>query len=536
MDRNKFYGVVFCLFFAGSLLAQDRYMVFFMDKANTNFSTSSPLEFLSQRALDRREKHGVSVTEEDLPVNSSYVQELNATGAQVYFTSKWMNAALVEMLPTLEPTVLGLPSVESIEYVAPGSKLSFTEDVFSIAETFTVPSTVAASTDVQVQMIGADRLHSDGFDGDGILIAVFDGGFTGVNMNSPFQQIHDEGRILATLDFVENTGNPYQYSDHGTQVLSCIAGVYSDGATTFIGTAPNADFILAVTEDVATEYRIEEYNWLLAAEYADSAGVDVINCSLGYTTFDDADMDYTYEGMDGETTVITRAASLASSKGMLVVNAAGNSGTSSWHYIGAPADSPSVLAVGAVGADEVMASFSSFGPSFDGRTKPDISAMGLLTTVVNAPGNIVLSNGTSFSSPLVAGLAASLWQAYPDLTNVELMNLIKNSGNQADAPDNELGYGIPNYLTIIEAPLGTSGEFGSFKVYPNPMQWSLTIESLEKTEISYQLENIEGKVVAKGVMKTSETQVEIDPSLESGIYFLQLRSGSNIETIKLLKR
>ncbi|MCP4459868.1 MAG: S8 family serine peptidase [Cytophagales bacterium] len=549
MDRNRILWLVVCLLIAGSLKAQDRYMVFFNDKANSAYSAGLPLEFLSQRAIDRRVKQSISVTEEDFPVNASYVQEVRDAGAAVYLTSRWKNAALVEMSSSLESSILGLACVASVEFVAPGSKLSTTKVNFSIAETFTDPEVILANTDVQIRMLGADRLHSDGFDGSGMLIAVFDGGFIGVNNNSPFQHLHDEGRIIAELDFVENSGNPYQYASHGTNVLSCIAGAYENDTLTFIGTAPKAKFILAVTEEVATEYRVEEYNWLLAAEYADSAGVDVINSSLGYTDFDDSSMDYTYENMDGQTTVTTQAANLAASKGILVVNSAGNAGSDSdssdgstiescksegnWCYIGAPADSPNVLAVGAVGGDKSRASFSSFGPSYDGRTKPDVSAMGLQTTVVYSSGNIGTNNGTSFSSPLMAGYAASLWQAYPELTNMELMDLIKNTASQTSSPDNELGYGIPHYLIV----LGTSVELGKrFKVYPNPTESSLTIERIDMVEIAYTLSNLEGKTMIRGVLRIGEDQVKINSSFKSGIYFLRLQSGEQVETIKLLKK
>lgn len=544
--------MVICLVSIGSLLAQDRYMVFFRDKENSTYTVSSPLEFLSQRALDRRAKHSVRVTVEDFPVNASYVQELSATGAVVYFTSRWMNAALVEMPKRLKASVRSLTSVDSLAFVAPGSKLSFVREEFTVTDTFTDPSTIVASTDDQIKMLSADRLQADGYQGSGMLIAVFDGGFSGVNLRSPFRQIHDEGRVLAALDFIRNSGNPYQYGGHGTSVLSCIGGSYTDGINTFIGTAPKASFILAVTEDVGSEYRVEEYNWLFAAEYADSAGVDVINSSLGYTEFDDPDMDYSYEDMDGATTVITRAANFAASKGMLVVTSAGNSGNitlqaclnaGGYCYISAPADSPNVLSVGAVGVDRMRALFSSFGPSFDGRKKPDIAAMGLRTVIVTSRGNITTQgNGTSFSSPMMAGFATSLWQKYPDLTNVELMDLIKNSGTQSDDPDNELGYGIPSYLVIIgeprfEKPLKVSDEVEKiFKIYPNPTKWSLTIERPANREITYQLTTLEGEAVAKGVLEVKDTQIKINPLLRSGIYFLRLASGSNVETIKLLKK
>ena len=527
---NRGLYLVFFLLLSGYLSAQDRYMVFFRDKANSIYSASEPLKFLSQRALDRRSKHSVEISEEDFPVNMPYVEAINSAGAQVYFTSRWMNAALVEMLPTLEPAILGLPFVQSIEFVAPGSKLSFDKDDFFIAGTFNNPATISGTSQIQVEMLGADKMHEDGFDGQGVLIAIFDGGFSGAQHNAPFQHLHNENRIMAQLDFVENSGNPYQYGDHGTLVLSCISGIYED---IFVGTAPGADIILAVTEEVATEYRVEEYNWLFAAEYADSAGADVINSSLGYTTFDDANMNYNYDSLDGQTTVITRAANLAANKGVLVVNSAGNAGNSLWNFIGAPADSPNVLAVGAVDANKEIAIFSSLGPSFDGRTKPDVSAMGVNTVVVNSSGNIVPSSGTSFSSPLMAGFSASLIQAYPDLTNMEIMALIRSSGDNAGNPDNQLGYGIPSYLVILDTSENLTN---SFNVYPNPMSLRLNVERIGDQPVSYQLVDLDGKIQINGELQIGEDQIYVSPSIESGVYFLQLRSGDRLETIKLLKK
>ncbi len=531
MARSKslFVWLFFLTLTAG---AQDRYMVFFTDKVGTPFSTEAPLEFLSQRALDRQAKEGYVLTEEDLPVNPTYVQALrDIDGVQVFFTSRWMNAALVQMSPSLEETVKNLPFVVDYpEFVAPNAVLSYDKVPIEIAETFTTPAATTNTTATQINMLGANQLHADGYTGEGILVAVFDGGFSGVNLRAPFEALHQESRIIGGFDYVENSGNPYQYGDHGTRVLSCIAGKYS---TTFTGTAPDVRVILAVTEEVATEYRIEEYNWLFAAEMADSSGVDIINTSLGYShSHTDPSMDYTYAQMDGQTAVITKAANEAAARGILLVTSAGNDGNNSWTYISAPADSPEVLAVGAVTATGTRASFSSFGPTADGRIKPDASAMGSGTVTINYDGDMVQSNGTSFSSPLLAGFAASVWQLYPDKTRKEIMELIKSAGSLADNPNNSLGWGIPTYARIL-TPLSVD-DLVTFHVFPNPFQESLTIQSIENG-IVYTLLNMEGKEVKRGVTQAEETQLHIG-DIPTGLYFLHLQSGNFSETVKLLKK
>ncbi len=311
-------------------------------------------------------------------------------------------------------------------------------------------------------------MHEGGYMGEGMLVGVFDGGFENVDKVAGFQHLFDENRIVAAKNFVANDDSVYQYSNHGTHALSCIAGYIPKK---FIGTAPNASFILCVTEDVQGEYRIEEYNWLFAAEFADSLGVDVINTSLGYSTFSDASMNYTYDDFDGKTTVITKAAVVAARKGIVLVTSAGNEGNNEWKYVSAPADADSVLAVGAVGLNFERAYFSSVGPTADGRLKPEVSAFGLDVVVINRSGNLATSRGTSFAAPLTTGLVAGFWQANPELSSLEVMDRIKLSGHKAAATGNEVGYGVPNFARAMDPTiLGTKTVAPqSFKMYPNPV-------------------------------------------------------------------
>ena len=521
-------------------------MVFFKDKANSPFTLESPTDFLSQKSLDRRLKNGVALNERDLPVNPSYIHSVTAIGGiEVYFRSKWMNGILVQMDPSKVGDVEALSDiVQSVILVAPGVRLSNVKEEIVIPNTFTNPSPTSTATNTQLNMLGASRMHKDGYTGAGILMAVFDGGFQGVNTRAAFEHLHVNNRIVATYDYVENTDNPYQYDDHGTQVLSCIVSNYG---TSISGTGPDVSLILAVTEEVYetngttdSEYWVEEYNWLFAAEMADSAGVDIIHSSVGYSTFGPLSgtnnyeyMNYTYSDMDGSTATITKAAEWASERGILVVTSAGNEGGSSWQYITAPADGPNVLTVGSVNSLRTKSGFSSFGPTADGRTKPDVAAMGSSTVVISKYGNVVTNSGTSFSAPLIAGFAASIMQAFPELTRAEIFELIRNSGSQSSNPDNSLGYGVPNYLTIIGEPLGIDYS-PIFEVFPIPTQSNLNIRTKGHMSSEYVLIDMQGKEVFSGSFEGLNHQLFI-PQLRSGIYFLKLSSDGATETFKLLK-
>src|SRR3990170_1425100 len=290
--------VIFILFASTSWAQVNRYLVFFKDKDGTTYNISSPQQFLSQRAIDRRIRQGISVIDEDLPVNETYVQGVLNTGATTYFTTKWMNGVLVQCDISLIPAIEGLAFVDRVEFVAPNAKLLLGGRKRTEQKVKELKS--ASSTQVQLQMIGLDEMHMAGYQGDNIIIGIFDGGFPGVNTAIPFQHIFNESRINLTVskDFVANSSNVFQYDKHGTEVFSVIAA-YQEGA--FTGGSYEADYQLYVTEDVSSEYRIEEYNWLFAAERADSAGVDVIQSSLGYYDFDQSSMNYPKSAMDGKT-------------------------------------------------------------------------------------------------------------------------------------------------------------------------------------------------------------------------------------------
>lgn len=544
MGRIKF--VLFLLMIsAGISEAQvNRYMIFFTDKTGTGHTVDHPETFLNARSIQRRVTQGIEVIAEDLPVTASYIQQVRATGATVLYKTKWMNGALIECTTAQLASVNALGFVKSgdTELVAPGATGSKQKKSLK----FGFSGTADDMTQGQLAMLGIDEMHADGYHGEGVIVAVMDGGFTGVNTQASFQEIYTN-RINQDVswNFVTNTSNVYQASSHGTQVLSVLGVQATVGADQFSAGAYKATFQLYVTENIPTEYRIEEYNWLFAAERADSAGVDVINTSLGYNTFDDPAMDYEKTDMNGSTAAITRAAQIAASKGIFLVNSAGNSGNDmSWQIITAPADGEDVLAVGNVNLQGVRSSNSSIGPAADGRTKPDVVALGTGVTVIGSNGAIASNNGTSFSSPLTAGLVAGLRQRYPDLTRAELMEAIRMSASKASSPDNFLGYGIPHYRAIVNYLEVTSVEpeqNHSLVIFPNPVADTFTIAPRKPAVVQLSqmaIVNAQGQVVANNPLTynwpDNSYSVNIGNFLP-GVYFLTVRIGSRYETYKLIK-
>ncbi len=509
----------------------NRYFVSFKDKANTPFSISNPTQFLTQKSLDRRSKEGFVLSGEDLPVDPHYVAQVKATGASVFYTSRWFNGVLVQMDASLEAAVSSLSCVSKLELVAYGTKLLG-------GRARKVESANSSSTldnQQQLQMLGLDQMNSLGYRGEGIDVALFDAGFIGVNTTAPFQHLYNEGRIKQVKNFVDNSQDVYSAYFHGTEVLSVMAG-YDAGH--YEGGAYKANYYLYQTEDAYSEYRVEEYNWLFAAELADSAGVDVINASLGYNTFDDSSMDYTYQNMDGKTSVVAQAATKVLARGISVVVAAGNEGGNSWHYILTPADAKGVLAAGSVDASLNISSFSSSGPSADGRIKPDIAAMGSGTVIIQTDGSVSTNSGTSLASPLISCLSVGLRQAFPQASQKVIYDLIVNSGSLADSPNNSMGYGVPNFMVakqLFELP-------DEYAVYPNPVGNSLLkifFKNPQGQRVNLSLYDSTGKEV---LLRDAIVNWDNNPivfafseSLASGIYFLRVQSPLSVKTTKIIK-
>jgi serine protease AprX len=536
-----------------------KYAVFFKDKANSPYSIQNPSQFLSQRAIDRRNNAGIKITEQDLPVNPSYISQVQSLGFNYVAKANWNNYIIVgtndeKFLPQLK----NLPFVKNVVEIY--NRKSAKTDIFSVLMDKMENKETKSSTGdnlqnlpyldygtsfTQVNMLGIDYMHSKGYTGKDKIIAVFDGGFFKVNELGPFTSLRENNQILRTWDFVMNDESVYEDLSHGMSVLSCIAGIKQGQ---LIGTGPGASFFLLRTEDGATETLVEEYNWEAAAVWADSAGADIINSSLGYTQFDNGIGSHTYANMDGNTTVVTKAADLAASKGILVVNSAGNEGASMWHYIGAPADGDSVLAIGAVNRNRKIAGFSSRGPSYDGRVKPNVCAVGEGTMLSNTSGDIVPSNGTSFSGPLIAGAAACLWQANPDKTNMQIFDAIQRSAHKYSSPDNDYGYGIPNfgYADLLLKNLATDAYYKEQKllVYPNPVKENeifLDFFSQSEGTITIKVSDLNGKIVAtkeQGVFPQALSRINVQfPSiLAAGTYVVSIHQGKQSFSAKFVKQ
>ena len=555
MGRNKYtrlhrwIGVVLlsCLG-TFSLQAQDRYMVFLSDKDSVPYTLDNPQIFLSQEAIARRSQQNIPVDSSDLPIDPRYVAQLEQTGAQVYYTSRWFNAVLLAASDEVLPSVKELDFVTSVELVRPDRKGGRQKGGSAYEEAPGRPDAAARQKDqllnmLQNEMLGIDRMHEEGYTGEGYRIAVFDGGFKGVDTVSFFQHLFEGNQMIPGYDFVGNSDNVYRYGQHGTQALSCIAayepGVLEAGAY-------DADIMLCVTEESGSEYRIEEYNWLFAAEMADSAGIDIISTSLGYTTFDDDSMNYNYEDLNGKTAAITRAVNFATSKGIVCVISAGNEGSQNWRFISPPADASYVLSVGAVSSSGERVSFSSWGPTADGRLKPDVSALGLQTVVVNADGDVGRSSGTSFSAPLIAGFTAGVWEALPELSNVDVIERIKLAGNQALAPDNALGYGVPNFSAVMASddiltPLEEDKTHEHYRVYPNPLENGPLFIEFKTQSFAEPVEVYLYSMTAQLMMQkrypfSNDPTITLDISgLAPGVYVMHILSSTESDTVKVIK-
>lgn len=537
MAKNRIIWILIIgLLCLQNAVAQDSYyFVSFTDKQNNTYNINQPSEFLSQRALERRQKQNISVKEQDLPVTTSYVEAVKTNGVEVFEKSRWFNGVIIKGSQAEADALKGVLFIESVSYVAPQNYTGRRAESNKFLHFDNAPS----DSLFQNEILGIEEMHSEGYFGQGMLIAVLDGGFRGVDTALPFNHLFSNNQLLYAYDFVSKTNNVYDYSQHGTKVLSTMTAQKEDS---YQGIAPDANYMLFVTENVPTEYRIEEYYWLIAAERADSAGVDVISTSVGYHSFDDPTMNYTHEDLNGATAVITRAANIASEKGVVVVSSAGNEGNDPWQKITFPSDMLNGLAVGSINTDYSLSYFSSIGPTEDNWIKPDVVAMGSGTYMIGESASVTRGNGTSFAAPQVAALVAGVWQAYPDLTNLELINAVRMSADNASNPNNSYGYGIPsfpaiqNYLEAIESN-------DPVEVYPNPIVSGSTlkvkiIDPQETDNISLQVFESTGKQLSENIVSVSwrdnEAVLAFD-ELPTGIYFLKVVFESGSEGFRIVK-
>jgi serine protease AprX len=517
-----------------------KFWISFTDKNETPFGSGNPEQFLSERAIERRTRYNIPVTESDLPVNPAYTDSLRKLGAHLLYTSKWFNAAVIETVDSSLVQMLNQQSFISHTELLYRSPYSDTYAHKALVDHENIQILEYGLASQQIMIHHADRLHGEGYLGQGMHIAILDAGFLNVDSLRAFDSLRINGQILGTRDFVKAGNNVYREHSHGMKVLSLMGGNIPD---TLIGTAPKANFWLLRSEDVGSEYRIEEANWIAAAEFADSVGSDVINSSLGYSLFDDSLQNYTYEDMDGHTTLVTRGADMAASKGILVVVSAGNEGNKPWRYITAPADGNNVLTVGAIKPDGTYATFSSQGPTSDKRIKPNVVAIGQNAYVQNINGTVGPGSGTSFSSPIIAGLASCLWQKFRDISNDELIYILEQSSSKHTWPDYLIGYGIPNLGVANDLITGKyyqpSGR--DLVLYPNPVKNILCVSMSVTTGqiLQWEMYDASGRKIrsSSGNIDLTGTGFSIDAleELNPGLYIIKITTDHEIHSGRFIK-
>ena len=425
-----------------------KYRISLKDKAATDYSLQKPEMYLSKKSIERRKRQGLEIDSTDLPVCKKYVDAIRKKGVHVLVTGKWDNFVTVSCNDSmLIAEIAGLPFVRSTERVWRGVAKRASERDSLINKPLRTDSLYGPAI-TQIKMSHADRLHEAGFKGQGMTIAVIDAGFHNVDKIEAMKNIN----ILGTRDFVNPEADIYAESSHGMSVLSCMA---MNQPNVMIGTAPEASYWLLRSEDEYSENLVEQDYWAAAIEFADSVGVDLVNTSLGYYSFDDPTKNYRYRDLNGHYALMSREAAKAADKGIVVVCSAGNSGSGSWKKITPPGDAENVITVGAVNKYGVLAPFSSVGNTADGRVKPDVVAVGLGSDVMGTDGQLRHANGTSISSPIMCGMVACLWQACPELTAKEIIELVRRSGDRAVFPDNIYGYGIPDLWKAYQSTVNT---------------------------------------------------------------------------------
>ena len=512
--------------------AQQDAWVYFTNKPNSQYFFDNPLEMLSQRALDRRATQNISLDMMDIPLHQPYLDQINVI-VPVLAQSKWLNAVHVRGSESQINSLSNLEFVASIDFADHSLNLGGkpSQNLVPYSENNLVQVNFPYGNSAnQIEMLNGHLLHQQNYTGSGKIIAVMDAGFPDVDIAQPFQRLRDNNQILGGYNFVDGNTDIYTSNNHGTLVLSTMGGYK---ANQLVGTAPDASYYLFITEDISDENPVEESYWVQAAEVADSLGVDVINTSLGYFSFSNPAYDHTYENLNGTTTFISRGANVAFSRGMVVVVSAGNSGETANPYISAPADATYALSVGAVDADGVYVDFSSIGPTPDGRVKPDVVAQGFQAVVANTFGNITTASGTSFSGPIMAGMVASFWQAVPNKTNSEIVQLIKESAHLFSNPTATLGYGIPDFSLALANALQIS-EYTqkSFVVSPNPMKNFVSF-SFEGPSAEVNLYNNLGQLVRN--FKTISEQKLFIEDLPEGLYFYDVSDNTFVQKGKILK-
>ena len=552
------------LIFGFSSQAQfSKYIVRFKDKNGTPFTINNPSQYLSARAIQRRVRQNISIDSTDLPITPGYVDSIKLAGNVIILNkSKWLNEVCIQTTD-----VAALAKINSFPFVVSSSpvmriqqqgnkEITQTRNKFNeeIYQTTAVTKTANTTGDVlnygnslaQIHIHEGEFLHNAGFKGEGMLLAMFDGGYRNYLTVTAFDSARNNNQIVETYDFVQNETSVNEDDPHGMYVFSIIAANWPGQ---LVGSCIKAKYYLYRTEDVTTEYPIEEQNWAAAAERADSIGVDVFSTSLGYSTFTNPVFDHTYADMNGRITIIARANAMAAKKGIISVVSAGNDGANTWHFIATPADADSIVTVGAVTAAGVVANFSSYGPSSDGRVKPTVASVGQGTAFAGLNSLPGFGNGTSFGAPNLAGLITCLWQAFPEFTNMQVIEAVKRSSSIYTTPNDRIGYGIPNFhkaydglfqqRALLQANIILGNDW--IKVYPNPFKgnFSLLIKPTYSGTTSFKLYGADGKLYLSKQVITQQGQAQflsfnnLQP-LAKGIYTLRYANAQEKGSIRVM--
>jgi serine protease AprX len=550
--NKKLIGFILTLS-AASLLGQGynhKFWIRLSDKNGTPYSVSTPTAFLTQKSVNRRTAQGIAIDQTDLPVTPSYVAQIDAiTDVQVLYPSKWMNAVAVVITNTASAAITtATNAINSLSFVVnttPTNKFRIVMEKEFVGE----PNTyVGKSNGIieyygggygQAQQLNAVCMHGYGYRGQGMTIAILDAGFFNANNLPAFDSLFARGGVLGTRDFVDGGTSVYEDASHGMSCLSCMAACVP---SVMVGTAPQANFWLLRTEDAnsaapLSETPSEEYNWIRGAEFADSVGVDMLTTSLGYTEFDNTTFNHNYAGLNGKTYPMSIAATMAVRKGMFVLNAAGNEGGNSWNFVGVPADADSICTVGAVTGSGSYASFSSQGPTSDGRTKPDLVARGQGAFVaIPGGGYDANGNGTSFATPILAGAIACFWQRYNTFKPMQILDTLKKHASNTASPNNTIGWGIPN---MCASPVGikeVTQSVNVFKVFPNPVanKFTIIITKKDYEVVNAEIYNTIGGLVKTIAITSDQTNVDMS-SYPSGIYFVKVNTRQGSSTQKIVK-
>lgn len=560
MKRLIFVLLGSCLFFSDTEAQFNHHIVKFTDKSGTPYSISSPSAYLSARSIARRARYNIPVDSTDLPITPRYLDSIRSVPNVIMLNkSKWLNqVAIFTTDPAALTKINSFPFVQSVNPIAP--RLTQTNVAVhakfrnETLEPLPDPQTARTQnininygqTFNQIHIHNGEFLHDRGFQGEGMIISMLDGGYLTYKTNPAFDSIRINNQILGEWDFVNNGLNTDAYSGHG---MNCLSTIAANRPGIMVGTAPHAKFWLFVTENVFSEYPIEEQNWAAAAEHSDSSGADVISSSLGYQDFDNPVFDHLYPDRNGNVSIVTRAADYAAKKGMIVMNSAGNYGNlaDQRKYISCPADGDSVVAVGAVTTSGTIAGFSSWGPNSAGKIKPNIVSVGQGTIVASGSGNPASGNGTSFSNPNIAGLITCLWGAFPEFSNMKIIDAVQQSAHKYSNPDDRYGYGIPDmrkayYLLKSDRSQQQFGGSGWFRATPNPFTNRIDAAFIADDSglVKLYLKNIAGTRIDSASFSVDSLDyrehsfLNLDP-LPAGFYYVQYRGIGKDSTITLRK-